>query len=186
MKTKEKTNTKFILRMLHVIAWIIFAGLSIDAGGYITNMIWTLALNSGHAKSFWGGIDFSSLLAYSASHFFVETLFMSIVTLMKVWMFYLIVKILYDKRLTMSQPFSKDLELFTFRTSYLALGIGFLSYCGVKYTEWLVSQGVNMPDLKYLHIGGADVWMFMGVTLFVIAQIFRRGKEIQSENDLTV
>lgn len=181
-----KSKTKLILKVLHVIAWIIFAGLSIDAGGYISNIFWTLAISPEHAKNFWGGIDFSGLYAYSPYHFFLETLFMSIVTLMKVWMFYLIVKILYDKRLTMPQPFSKDLELFTFRISYLALGVGFLSYCGVKYTEWLLTQGVNMPGLKYLHLGGADVWMFMGVTLFVIAQIFRRGIEIQSENDLTV
>ncbi len=186
MEIRPKTNTKLILRILHVIAWVLFAGLGIDAGGYISNMIWTLAFNPEHAKNFWGWIDFSGLHAYGAYHFFLETLFMSIVTVMKAWMFYQLVTILYDKRLTTSQPFSKELEHFTFRISYLALAIGFLSYCGVKYTEWLVSQGVNMPDLKYLHIGGADVWMFMGVTLFVIAQIFRRGIEIQSENDLTV
>jgi hypothetical protein len=43
-----------------------------------------------------------------------------------------------------------------------------------------------MPDAESLHFGGADVWLFMGVTLFVIAQIFKRGIEIQAENDLTV
>jgi hypothetical protein len=30
------------------------------------------------------------------------------------------------------------------------------------------------------------VWLFMSVTLFVIAQIFKRGIEIQTENELTV
>jgi len=43
-----------------------------------------------------------------------------------------------------------------------------------------------MPDVQYLRLGGADVWLFMGVTLFVIAQIFKRGIEIQTENELTV
>lgn len=43
-----------------------------------------------------------------------------------------------------------------------------------------------MPDVQYLGLGGADVWLFMGVSLFVIAQIFKRGIEIQSENELTV
>lgn len=41
-----------------------------------------------------------------------------------------------------------------------------------------------MPDLHYLRLGGADVWLFMGITLLVIAQIFKKGIEIQ--NDLTV
>ena len=50
----------------------------------------------------------------------------------------------------------------------------------------LVKKGVNMPDIQYLHLGGADVWLFMGVILFVIAQIFKRGIEIQTENELTI
>ena len=33
---------------------------------------------------------------------------------------------------------------------------------------------------------GADIWLFMGVTLLVIAQIFKRGIEIQDEHELTV
>jgi hypothetical protein len=37
-----------------------------------------------------------------------------------------------------------------------------------------------------LHLGGADVWLFMGVILYIIAQIFKRGIEIQAENELTV
>jgi putative transcriptional regulator len=49
-----------------------------------------------------------------------------------------------------------------------------------------VKQGVKNPDLQYLRIGGADVWMFMGITLLVIVQIFKKGIEIQNENDLTV
>ena len=43
-----------------------------------------------------------------------------------------------------------------------------------------------MPGIQYLGLGGADVWLFMCVTLYVIAQIFKRGIEIQSENELTV
>jgi hypothetical protein len=43
-----------------------------------------------------------------------------------------------------------------------------------------------MPELQHLRIGGADVWLFMGVVLYVVAQMFRRGIEIQSENELTV
>ena len=47
-------------------------------------------------------------------------------------------------------------------------------------------QGVEMPDVQHLRIGGSDVWLFMGVILFVIAQIFKRGIEIQTENELTI
>jgi len=49
-----------------------------------------------------------------------------------------------------------------------------------------VNAGVKMPGIEHLRLAGADVWLFMGVILLVIAQIFRKGIEIQDENDLTV
>ena len=105
---------------------------------------------------------------------------------MRAYLFYLIIKILHDKKLDMAQPFSKEVGRFILRMSYVTLLIGLFSWYGVKYTEWLVQQGVKMPDIQYLRLGGADVWLFMSVTLFVIAQIFKRGIEIQTENELTV
>ena len=86
----------------------------------------------------------------------------------------------------MSQPFNNEARLFIIKVSWLTFGISFFTWWGVKYTEWLVRQGVKMPDTQHLRLGGADVWLFMGVTLFVIAQIFKRGIEIQTENELTV
>ena len=86
----------------------------------------------------------------------------------------------------MSQPFGSEMGRFIINLSYLAFGIGVFSWWGVKYSEWFVEQGVQMPDIHYLRLGGADVWLFMSVILFVIAQIFKRGIEIQSENELTV
>jgi hypothetical protein len=35
-------------------------------------------------------------------------------------------------------------------------------------------------------MGGSDVWIFMGITLLVIAHIFKKGIEIQEEHELTV
>jgi hypothetical protein len=43
-----------------------------------------------------------------------------------------------------------------------------------------------MPDTQTLVLGGADVWIFMAIILFVLAQLFKRGIEIQNENELTV
>lgn len=177
-----KITTKHMLKILYVISWIIFIGVCIEAGGFIFNAFFTLVLNPNNA----GYFGLSDLYKYDSGYFFVELLLMSIVGVMRACMFYLIVKILHDKKLNMSHPFNKEVGQFIFNLSYLALGSGLFSYWGVKYTEWLVKQGVKMPDIQYLRLGGADVWLFMGVTLFIIAQIFKRGIEIQSENELTV
>ncbi|MCG7860416.1 DUF2975 domain-containing protein, partial [Flavihumibacter sediminis] len=70
--------------------------------------------------------------------------------------------------------------------SYVSFGIGLFANWGTRYTDWLEQQGISMPEIQYMGLGGADVWLFMGVVLFVIALIFKRGIEIQTENDLTV
>ena len=43
-----------------------------------------------------------------------------------------------------------------------------------------------LPSLQQLKFEGGDVWLFMGVILLIFAMIFKKGIEIQSENDLTV
>lgn len=181
-----KMGTRQVLKILYILSWIIFIGVCIEAGGFIFSAFYALALNPAGAHMHWQGIDLSGLYQYDRGYFFVETLMMSIVAVMRACLFYLIVKILHDKKLDMAQPFNREMGRFIFNASYLALGIGLFSWWGAKYTTWFVSQGVEMPDLQELRLGGADVWLFMGVTLFVIAQIFKRGIEIQTENDLTV
>jgi len=181
-----KITTSHILTVLYVISWIIFVGVCIEAGGFISNSLFTLFVNPLHAAHFWGGIDFSSLYAYDHGYFFVVTLVMSIVAVLRAVLFYQIIKILHSKKLDLSHPFNREVGRFISIMSYIALFIGFQSSMGVKYIQHLVMQGVKLPDIQNLRLGGADVWLFMGVTLLVIAQIFKRGIEMQTENELTV
>jgi TRAP-type C4-dicarboxylate transport system permease small subunit len=181
-----KSRTKQILKILHVLSWIIFIGVCIEAGGSIFSAFYTLVINSFNAKTFWVGNDLSALYAYDRGHFFAVTLLISIASVLKACIFYRIIKILHDKKLNMSQPFSNEMRRFIITICCLAFGIGLFTAGGANYTDWLVKQGINMPDTQHLRLGGADVWFFMSVTLFVIAQIFKRGIEIQTENELTV
>ncbi len=179
-------GTKQMLKVLLVLLWVIFIGTCIEAGGFIFSAFYTLMINPVNAAYFWERNDLSALYKYDPGHFFAETLLISIAAVMKACIFYLIVKILHDKKLNMSQPFSKEVRDFIIRISCLAFGTGLFTIWGVKYTEWLIAKGVKMPDMLHLRLGGADVWLFMGVILFVIAQIFKRGIEIQTENELTI
>lgn len=181
-----KITTTQILKILYILSWIIFIGVCIEAGGYIFNAFYTLMHNPAGASKFWQEIDLSGLYNYDRGYFATVTLYMIIVAVMKALMFYLIVKILHDKKLNLTQPFNREVGRFISHLSYLSFGIGLFSWWGVKQAIWLGKQGVSMPDIQQLHLGGADVWIFMGVILFVISQIFKRGIEIQEENDLTV
>ena len=111
---------------------------------------------------------------------------MSIVAVLKAILFYLIIKIIHDKKLNLAQPFNKDVNRFIFGVAYLTLGIAFFAIWGTNFSEKMVQQGVSIPSIQHLKIASGDVWLFMGITLLVIAQIFKRGIELQEENELTV
>jgi Protein of unknown function (DUF2975) len=179
-------KTVYILKALYVLSWIIFVGLCIEAGGFITNTIATLMLNPEGAAKFWKEVDLSALYHHNQSHYVMLTSIMIIATVLKALMFYFIVKILHAKDLNLSKPFNEVVKRFVLIMAYLALGIGLFSFWGTKFAGQLVDQDVKLPDMLHLRLDGADVWLFMGVTLLVIAFIFRKGVELQNENDLTV
>lgn len=179
-------TTKQILKALLLLSWIIFIGLCIDAGGIVFNTFFVLVINPIGAEFFWQQTDLSGLYAFNKSYFITITILMSIVAILKAILFYLIVKILHDKKLNLMQPFNIAMKHFVANISYLALGIGLFSSWGAKNTKWLVAQGIPMPDIESLRFGGADVWLFMGIVLLVIAQIFKRGVAIQAENEFTI
>ncbi|MEN9929550.1 MAG: hypothetical protein RLZZ231_1471, partial [Bacteroidota bacterium] len=54
-----KITTSTMLKILYILSWIIFVGLCIEAGGFLTNTIYTLAVDSELASHFWGKLDFS-------------------------------------------------------------------------------------------------------------------------------
>lgn len=181
-----KISTKQILKILLILSWIIFFGLGIEAGGFITQTIATLMLTPEGAAKFWRQADLTALYHNNQSHYVMLASIVIIATILKALMFYFIVSILHNKKLNLSKPFNDVVRRFLLIIAYLTLGIGIFSFWGSKFSGQLVSQGVAIPDIQQLSLGGADVWLFMSVTLFVIAQIFKRGIEIQTENELTV
>ncbi|HUC83002.1 MAG TPA: DUF2975 domain-containing protein [Flavisolibacter sp.] len=182
-----KITTRHFLKVLELVSWVIFIGLCIEAGGTIINTVIAFFINSTWTGNFWEGADYlTSLFEFDKGHFLAVAIIMIIVSVLKAILFYLIVKLFIEKKLSISQPFSVRLRRFVATAAYLALGIGMFSYYGDKYAAWLSKQGVPAVDLQALHIAGADVWLFMAVVLFVILQLVKRGIEIQSENDLTI
>lgn len=182
-----KITTQQILNVLQVIAWVIFAGLCVEAGAIIVNTVITLFINPAGVVNFWQGATYlSGLYQFDHGHFAVITFIMAIVAVFKALMFYLIVKLFAQKKFNISQPFSPELRRFIVKLSYLALGIGLFSSSAFDYSAWLTQQGAPAVDMEVLSMAGSDVWIFMSVILFVIVQIVKRGIEMQHENDLTI
>ena len=175
-----------LFKVLNIVAWIIFIGLAIDTGGYITNTIWAIFFNSVIAANFWNYINLSDLYNFDLGFFVCLTVLLTTVSLLKTILFYQTVSVFHKKKFNLENPFNETIKDFIFNFAFIALGIGLLSYAGKSFSYWLINQGLKMPDLERMKLGGSDVWLFMGVTLLIVAKIFKKGIELQSENDLTV
>jgi hypothetical protein len=180
-----KIGTKQILIVLQVISWIIFVGLCIETCGIIFNTIYAM-YKPMVATHFWNGADLSALYAFDKGHFLVQMVLIIIASVMKTLIFYLIVKMYYNKKLSLNKPFDPKVTDLVFLIAYICLGAGIFSIWGVNYSNWQKSQSIPMPDAEFLRIGGGDVWLFMSVVLAVVGQVFKKGTALQTENDLTV
>lgn len=181
-----RISNNLILKVLYILSWIIFVGICIEAGAIIFNAGYILVADLESARRLWRIVDLTSLYDFDRGYFFVQNLIISIVAVMRAIIFYLIIKMLHEKKLDLARPFNRDVSRFIMNVAGLALLIGLFSVSGGKMATWFEEQGVLMPDLEQMRIGGADVWLFMSVILFVIGQVIRKGIGLQEENELTV
>jgi hypothetical protein len=181
-----KTKVDFTFKLLNVTSWIIFIGLAIETGGYITNSIVTLFFNSEWASHFWGNLDLSELYQFDLGLFICLITGLITISMFKTILFYHTISIFHKKKFDLENPFNETIKDYVFNFAYIAIAVGLFSYAGKMFSNWLILQGITIPSLENLNIGGSDVWIFMGITLLIIAKIFSKGVELQNENDFTV
>lgn len=181
-----KKQTDYVKMALLGISWLIFVGVSIEAAGFIVNTVITVFYEPPLGYVYWSGLDLSAAYRHHQGQFVTLAATIAIAAVLKAIMFYIIVALLHNKKWSLDRPFQEHAVRSIELIAYLALGIGFFSFWGSKVQANFASQGVPVLSLQQLRIGGADVWLFMGVILLVIARIFKRGVDIQLENDLTV
>lgn len=181
-----RISSKTVLLVLNILSWMIFVGLAIDTCGYLTNAIYVLAVDPTYASQFWNRLDLSALIVFDRIWFGVIMFHVVIVGLLKVFLFWSIVRLLTYNQFDVTKPFSKRMGRFVLGLAYYSFAIAFFSMWARKNIGWMIAQGIAMPTDEQFNITGADVWIFMGVVLLVIASIFKRGVELQSENDLTI
>ena len=177
-----KTTSKQILIFLNVVAWILFIGLCVEAGSFIFNAFFTFFINPINASYF----KLEHLFQFDSGYFGVILFLMITVSVLKAILFYVIVKLSMDKKASFGQPFTIKVKESVKHIGYLALGIGLFCIWGKNYSDWLVQQGVQMPAIDVLSMGGGDVWLFMAVILFVMTHLINRAIEFQAENELTI
>lgn len=177
----SKTNN-FVFKGLHVVAWIIFVGLCIEAAGLIINFFFSL-YKPELVQNLYQKIDLMPILMKSKAVFFGMYSFVLSIAILKVLLFYFLVVLMH--KMDLQKPFHPYVAKQISRVSYFTLSIGFLGYIAGRTTMHLNHRGFITDHLDQFW-SDCKAFILMGAVLYIIATIFKKGVEIQNENDLTV
>jgi len=172
----------FIFKGLHIVAWIIFVGLCIEAGGLIVYFIFSL-YKPELVQNLYQKLDLSELYNRSQLAFFGMYGFILVISVLKAYLFYVVIRLI--SKLNLSKPFSSYVADQITKISYFTFAIGILSNLARQIAQNLLHFGYDIDKLNQFW-PDSQAFILMAAVIYVIATIFSRGVEIQNENDLTV
>jgi len=177
----SKSNN-LVFKGLYIVAWVIFVGLSIEAGGLIVNFVFSI-YKPEFVPNLYQKLDLSELYKSSKWVFFGIYSFILFISILKAHLFYVVIRLL--GKLNLSKPFNSFVSEQITQISYYTFSIGILSYIARQTAKNVQHHGFAIDNLNEFW-ADSQAFILMAAVIYVIATIFKKGVEIQNENDLTV
>jgi hypothetical protein len=176
-----KTKTETILTVSKILAFMGMIWYSILWGSQLTTLIASF-INPEWAKhTYEVDLNLFSIREHN-SGFYVCAMCLTIaVSVLKALIWYVVFALL--SKLKLETPFSMEVEKKLERIAYLLLGVWIVGGFFWKTYMYYLSRdtGIQLPASN-----STDEYLFMAAMIYIISQVFKRGIEIQEENQLTV
>lgn len=172
------TRTEKILRILRVIAWAAFIGLMVQGVSVFLSFIVSFQ-EARAASNLYRGLNLSALRGYSFLHYTLVVIYLVLIAFLKAAIAYMLAKAL--QTVNASAPFSERMARVLERISLVLLMLAIIAFAHNIHSTWLLS----MSSLE-IERGPLPEYIFMAILVYAISQVYKRGVEIQSENELTV
>ena len=176
----QKNN--IIFKGLHIVAWVIFVGLCIEAGGLIVNFIFSL-YKPEFVQNLYQKLDLSQMYSRSKWAFFSMYSFILVISILKACLFYVVIMLI--SHLNLSKPFNSYVADQITKISYYTCSIRRISFLSQQRLKTLLHREYEIASLNPFW-ADSQAYILMAAIIYVIATIFSKGVEIQNENDLTV
>ena len=175
-------NSKYLLKFLEIVSWIIFVGLCIEAGALLVNFVISLAkpeiINRLYKK-----LDLTNVYKQSQWAYYCTYSAIIALAVLKANLFHAVITLL--GKLDLDNPFSTFVANKISTISNIAFSIGIVSYATRSSIERLLGESYDFNDINGFFVD-SQAFIMMAAIIYIIAVIFKRGIEIQTENDLTV
>ncbi len=177
---ETQTRTQLLLKIMLIVTWVAFIGFMIRAGTVM--FLYGLSIYKPETvTNFYEGLNLYTIYQNSFWKYSVTVVLMACIPLMNSLIALQVIKILSQFKI--KSPFTMEVALRLQKVSALAFGVWILLVLMNTY-NLVTFGGVELASLPKPHSG--DYVLIMAVLLFIISQVFKRGVELQADNDLTV
>lgn len=177
----SNTNA-FLFTALKIIAWIIFVGLSIEAGGLLVNFIFSI-YKPEFLPNLYQKLDLTELYKESPWAYYQSYSFILAIAILKAVLFYTVVVLM--SKMDLNKPFTSFVSKQISTLAYYTFSIGVISYLARQTQEKLLKSNLDLSKLSVFWTD-SQAFILMSAVIYIIAVIFKKGIELQEENDLTV
>lgn len=173
-----KIKTQTILTIMHVLSWIVCCGLIAQAVAILTSYTVSI-INPQAAKNLYKGLNLFSDMQNNFWQYTSEVIFLTVTLGIKAYVAYLVAKVLSSIKI--ASPFTIEVSKRLENISYFVLILWVITILYNTQVRWKIYNiavpGGNQASEEFLLVAGV---------VFVMSQIFKKGVEIQSENELTI
>lgn len=170
-------KTKRILKIMNILAWIAFIGLSIKAGAILISYFISLR-NEEAAKDLYEGMNLIAYKQHSLLQYSIIVGYRIIQFSVQAYIAFLVLKLL--STLNIERPFNANALKRMQTISYCLLGLWALVVIHNIHVGILEANSGIIAELlpsEFVYIAGI---------VYVFSLLFKRGLELQSENDLMI
>ena len=109
-----KIETKQILTIIHILAWIIFIGVCLKTGAilnsfFISSFFISLFINPVAAENLHLGLNLSDLYHFNITHYTIIVTLIIFLSALKAYIFYLVIKIF--SKINFVNPFNTEISV---------------------------------------------------------------------------
>jgi hypothetical protein len=179
---KEKWVNQPSLMLITVVIWSIFIGLCIQAGAFLFTFIYSF-FNPVVAENLYEGLNLSALLQANPWYYGGVASILLFIMGQKAYLFFLMIRVFL--KINLINPFSREISNLISMISYVAFQIGVAIILASGIFKGMGKRGYDLDQVPQL-VGNGFEFLLMAALLIAIGMVFKRGVEIQDENELTV
>jgi|SRR5450755_2279091 hypothetical protein len=176
-----KAKTETILTISKFLALTGAIGYSILCGSQLTTLVASFVNPEWAKRTYEVDLNLLGIRDHSAGYYFFAMFLTIVVSALKAIIWWMVFGLL--SKLKLQTPFSMEVERKLERIAYLLLTIWIVGSLFWKTYLYYLSRDTG---IQLTTNNSGDEYFFMAGMIYIISQVFKRGIEIQEENQLTV